>query len=121
MVEALYVTQDTEEQEYTPPSYSDLGYMIVKVDKEAANYLDDMYEVIEATGCTFWISEGVGYEYWLKEYCEFPSSGAYKIGNIKGRYIRGDWGFTDDDEEWEYESITPYVLEDKETYGEDNE
>jgi hypothetical protein len=92
------------------PSYSTPGRILVLYHGPAAmRYGKHECEVLDHDYDTsvFYIGEGMGMEYWLDEHIEFPAPGHYVIEGIKGEYIKGDWGFTEDDEEWEFASIRP--------------
>jgi hypothetical protein len=59
----------------------------------------------DADSSVYWISVGVDFDYWLDEHAEFTEPGHYVIEGITGEYIKGEWGYTDDDEEWSFTSM----------------
>ncbi|MER9496303.1 hypothetical protein NKI86_31565, partial [Mesorhizobium sp. M0320] len=59
----------------------------------------------------FWINEGTGFDYWLDGHFDLPGPGRYLISDVTGHYHRGDWGFTEDEEEWEIGLITRTELD----------
>lgn len=108
------VEKDEDEPEL--PSYSDVGFILVKVgpylEPEFSWRDKHEYEVLDHSGCTYWIAEGTGIDYWLNANIEFPKEGGvFVLEGITGRYIKGEWGFTDDDEEFTYESMRPATEE----------
>jgi len=100
---------EDDEIEYQPPAHSTPGRILVRV----LGRVDTTYryetEVLDSDTDTgvFWISEGMGFDYWFDQYIDkFPADeGTFVIEGVKGEYVRGEWGVTDDDEEWEYASI----------------
>lgn len=91
------------------PKYSDRGFILVRIHditEPGQTRRVWEYDVIDYDGSVFWINEGTGIDYWLEEQIEFSRPGTYLIEGITGRYIRGDGYSTDDDEDWEYETIT---------------
>ncbi len=91
------------------PAYSEVGKILVEVLSVSVNPDEKWYkyetEVHYHDGSTYWINEGTGFEFWFNEQIVFPCAGWYMITDIKGEYIRGDWGFTDDDEDWEFGEV----------------
>jgi hypothetical protein len=100
-----------EETDWVPPPYGKPGRILVRIGSENERkpgvYRWDA-EVLDydSDSGVFWINEGTGFDYWL-DGCDFPGPGVYVIEGIKGTYIRGEWGFTDDEEEWEHGVIRP--------------
>lgn len=98
------------EDEWEPPSYKTPGRMLVYIPvivPEGLRYRYDCYEDAEVVSydddsCVFWINEGVGFDWWLEEHFDVELPGWYVLEGVVGHYIKGDWGFTDDDEEWEF-------------------
>lgn len=93
------------DDDWEPPSYNEKGSILVHVGP--VYLLQGMatreYEVIDHDGCTFWIEEGEGFDYWLDQ-IDWPERGGYfYITNITGRYHRGDGYSTDDDVDWDYD------------------
>jgi hypothetical protein len=68
------------------------------------------FEVFDHSGSTFWIQEGMGFDYFLSEYVEIPHEGLFLVSGIVGTWIRGDGWTTDDDEDWEHGEVTPIGL-----------
>ena len=107
------------EEEIEYPSYSDPGRILVHVlsENKDQHFLDRFKVDVVAYECgtsVFYVNEGMGIDYWINWYIdEFPGSipGYYVIEGIRGAYHRGDGWSTDDDEEWEYESIRPATEE----------
>lgn len=102
---------DLTEEEYDLPKYSDKGRILVRILSidESTNALY-RYELdvldYDHDSSVFWIYEGVDFEFWFDQYCcDIEELGVYVVEGVCGEYIRGEWGFTDDDEEWEFESI----------------
>lgn len=99
--------------EYELPSYGEYGKIIVEI----LGKVDSMWhpgwqwEIDRYTyeGSAFWINEGIGIDYFINDYIreDIPGPGIWVIDDIKGEYIKGDWGFTDDDEDWEWGDIRP--------------
>lgn len=104
----LTLLEKDEEDDYLDdlPGYSDRGRLIVKVIWGGERVIDDWYgpwdyEVLDydPDSCIMWINEGIGLDFFLRD-VDFPDEGTYLITNIHGQYFRGEWGYTDDDEEW---------------------
>lgn len=108
------------------PKYSDEGRIVVIINGESESkvYKWDI-EVLEHDGCTHWIQEGMGFEYFFDSYFgneDFPEPGVYVIEGITGHVSRGDGWTTDDDEDWEMSSPRKATLEEfKECVGESEE
>lgn len=108
------ITQTTESsKEDDLPKYSDPDRILVLV---SGTLVDEM-EVIwhDSSASTFWIKENTGCDYWMREAFrprDFGAPGYWVIEGITGEYIKGEWGFTDDEEEFEYKSIRPATFED---------
>lgn len=105
---------DNKEGDWDLPKYSDKGDLLVEIvavdDNAIFKYeLESTY--YNSDTCIMWINEGMGIEYWLEQYTEIQTPGWYVIEGIQGAYIKGEWGLTDDDEEWEYENIRPATSE----------
>lgn len=101
------------------PAYSEPGRILVRVlgpySGPPGLYKHD-YEVLDHDGSTHWIAVGMGFRYWLDEFCEFAAPGTYVIEGITGEYHRGDWSWgEDDDETWEYICIRPATVEESKT------
>ncbi len=99
-------TANDNSEDFELPKYSDIGRALVRVTNDGGSFGKFSYEVIDSDGCTFWINEGVGFDYWLEHEVVFDSPGVYLIEGIVGHYYRGTWGFDDDDETWEFKSVT---------------
>lgn len=88
------------------PSYQTKGNLVFKYQIDGDDlFLEEYYYDPETS--IFWITEGLGLDYFVKNFVEHPFEDGkwYTIEGIHGMYIRGDWGFTDDDEEWYYDSV----------------
>jgi hypothetical protein len=96
---------ETDEDDFQLPSYRDPGRILVRYHGPGESVYRHDCEVLDYDGSVFWISEGVGFDFWLEQYVDFPEPGVYVIEGITGEYIRGDGWTTDDDEEWDYTSI----------------
>lgn len=113
---------DDPATDFEYPSYSDPGHVIFDRlpcdDDLPFSYLADIDIVDADTGsCVFYMQEGAGISFWLDTLLELANLriGRYVLTGITGRYIRGTWGFEDDDEEFEYEQLIP-IAGDKETW-----
>jgi hypothetical protein len=120
LMEVLPLAEDAgNEDDYLPPPYGKPGWLLVEVGERLPkdNGYKHEYEVhdFDPDSGVFWIREGVGFDYWLNDMCDFPAPGFYVIEGIRGSYIKGDWGFTDDDEEWEFKLIRPATPREIET------
>lgn len=96
--------EPSEEDDWEPPSHKERGSMLVHVGpvEISDNFASRDYEVIDHDGCTFWIQEGVGFDYWLDQ-LDWPERGGYfYISDISVTYTRGDGYTTDDDEAWDH-------------------
>jgi len=108
----ITVDDSGKEDEYDLPSYGEYGKIIVevlgKIDT-TFNHCKWEWEIDRYTyeGSAFWINEGMGMDYFINSYIleDIPHEGIWVIDNIKGYYHKGDWGFTDDDEEWEWGEV----------------
>ena len=110
--------QSEESEESELPSYDTPGRILVEI----SNILDKnnfhRYELTvhdyDSDTSIFWINEGVGFEYWFNE-CYFPCSDWYVVEGVVGEYIKGEWGFSDDDEKWEYTRIRHATIDEIKT------
>lgn len=107
----LIAMPEREEPDY--PKYSDPGEIVLQLYGPAEPYASGApsvyrwsFDMIDHDGCTFWIQEGEGFEYWVDQ-LDFPHPGYWVIPNITGTYHRGEWGFTDDDVDWDHEDPRP--------------
>ena len=110
------------EEEYNPPSYSKKGWILVEIlsiDDSGEFY--SKYEVnvlnYDHGSSVVWLQEGVGIDYFCNTYCEFPAIGIYLIMGVHGEYIKGEWGFTDDDENWYFKRCRLATKEEIVRYG----
>lgn len=100
-----------EEDDYDLPSYSEYGKIIVEIlgKIDVSWHPKWEWEIDRYTyeGSAFWINEGMGIDYFVNSHIldDIPHEGIWVIDNIKGAYFKGEWGFTDDDEEWEWGEI----------------
>jgi hypothetical protein len=101
------------ETEYDLPLYSTPGNITVEIlndfgPKFAKEYVY-RYEIdrysYDNGACPFWVNEGIGIDFFvdMKSPPEITGPGFYTFVNVVGYYTKGDWGFTDDDEDFEYE------------------
>lgn len=99
-----------ETEDYQLPSIKSPGFILVHVlgPGETGVYRFET-KVLDHSESTFWINEGVGFDYWFDEYIdnEFDTPGYYVIEGVRGHWIRGDGYSTDDDEDWEFASVRP--------------
>lgn len=101
------------EPELDLPSYSERGEILVKISAADKDY-DREIEVLTHTGSAFWLSEGMGIEYWIQEQIneqQLEQDGYWVITGVYGVYHRGIWGYDDDTEEWFYEGVRPATQE----------
>jgi hypothetical protein len=105
----------TESEEFELPSYRDKGNIIVEVIEAEPGNVYGKWTVERSAlgeGSTFWISEGMGIDYWVDLHQgDIPHEGIWVFEGVHGEYIRGEWGFTDDDEEWEFDCVRPATAE----------
>lgn len=92
------------------PSYSDEGRILFEISHVYRSPSDqERYEIevldYDGNSSIHWLNEGLGADYWLKEILELDEPGFYVVEGVSGCYIRGEWGFTDDDEEWDLDHI----------------
>jgi hypothetical protein len=94
-----------------PPSYDTPGRILVHfMGKNDSPFYQYDCEVLDHDSDTsaYWISEGVGFDYWLDIHMEFTEPGHYVVEGITGQYIKCDWAWGDEDEEtWEFTSMRP--------------
>ena len=67
------------------------------------------YDYGDYTGCVDWLQEGMGIDYFLKEYFEkgtFKAGWTYTIHDIEVAFTRGDGWEIDYDEDWDFGDIT---------------
>ena len=106
-----------EAEDYELPSYREIGKIVVEVlGKVDTSYHPGWAWEIDRysyDGSAFWINEGMGIDYFINDYIgdDIPGPGIWTIEHIHGEYIKGDWGFTDDDEDWYWGDIRPATLE----------
>jgi hypothetical protein len=111
--EFLHLVPVPDDPEESLPKYSDPGRILVLV---SGTLIDEM-EVLwaDSSASTFWMGEGAGCDYWVKEVLrprDFGAPGYWVIEGITGTYIKGEYGVTEDEEEWEYKSVRPATFED---------
>ena len=91
------------------PSYTTKGRVLVYVlQTPGGPTFPRKYKVLDEdpNTSTFWVQEGVGWDYWLDTECVFPEDGdIFVIEGIRGDVRRGDGWETDDTEDWEYDQI----------------
>jgi hypothetical protein len=90
------------------PLYSTAGRILVEIaDAYPQSPYRHDYEVLryDENSSVFWIAEGVGIEDWIDRRADFPVAGVYIITGITGEYVKGDWGFDDDQEIWQHSEM----------------
>lgn len=105
--------QAVEGTEYEPPPPKEPGTILFNayVVSEEGEPLRYDYDVLDGDGGgAFWVSEGIGFEYFLRYYVEIPGPGVYLIRNLTVHYTRGDGWTTDDDEDYEFDAPLPVTL-----------
>jgi hypothetical protein len=114
------VPRDDDSEDFRLPGYSQKGrYLIEVVDINPERSATSYRFVIEESSydpdsAAFWINEGVGIEFWADGHLDethIPSPGWYVIYGIHGAYIKGEWGHTDDEEEWDFDGVRPATPE----------
>ena len=96
------------EPAFEPPPYGVPGSMLVQVLSIEPNSWGDRDLEIEVLdydqdSSLFWLHEGLGFEWWLKDREEIDAPGWWVVEDVVGTYHRGDWTWgEDDDETWEY-------------------
>lgn len=117
-----FITEEDNNDSYSYPSYDDEGRILVYIygpGQSVYQYETDIFDY-EPDSSVFYISEGMGFDYWFDCYIDFPGPGCYVIEGIKGRYIRGrGWlngeVYEEDDEEWEFSYIRKATKKEEET------
>ena len=105
-----FITAAPPSYESTLPKYGDRGdiLVIVSAKGDGDGVYDREYDVLDHSGGAYWIGEGIGFDYWMDQDCEFPDAGgAFVVEGVRGYYHKGTWGFDDDTEDWEYDAIRP--------------
>lgn len=90
-------------------SYNTPGKILFKYTAANEQYDSDI-EIVDNSGCTIYIQEGIGFDYFLENYVDMEkitASGLYVVDGIIGTYYKGDGWTTDDDETWEYSEVRP--------------
>lgn len=118
----IELAEDLDDEDYNGelPSGDKEGYIIVRVehgevddDGNILNSINDLYsskweyDVIEydSDSAVFWITEGIGLDYFLDQYVDFPRPGIYKISGITVHWTKDYYGEVDEDWEWKYLEI----------------
>ena len=101
---------EDDEPEPDLPGYGDVGAILFEIHhiyREADPQQAYEIEVLDYSGSTMWIQEGMGIDYYLNECAciDLDEVGFYVMEGVTGRYIRGDGWEIDDDEEWDFEYI----------------
>ena len=108
--------EEDDSESYNPPSPKTPGTILVQIlgpcDAAVYKWEYDVLDYDVSSSC-FWITEGVGFDWWFDEYVEFTGPGFYLIEGITCEFFRGDGWTTDDDEAWEYTKVTKYETEDR--------
>lgn len=99
----------TDDENYEPPSIKKPGtilFEILSVDPNPG-FHGDRYEIdvhdYDSDNSVFWITEGVGIEYWIEQHVDLELPGFYVLEGIAGSWIKGDGYTTDDDEAWTFD------------------
>jgi hypothetical protein len=112
-IQATEISVDESEKDWELPAYGTKGTVTVeiigKIDipyHPGWEWEIDRYSY-DGDASTFWLNEGIGIDYWIN--CmvldAIPGPGIWTFEGVVGHYYKGDWGFTDDDEEWDYDTI----------------
>ena len=105
----MEITAIEDDDDYELPSYRDKGNITVEVVDKCDNYgwAVDNY-MCDMDASPFWVEEGMGTRYfvYLHQH-DIPCEGYWTFEGVHGEYIKGDWGYTDDDEEWYYDRVRP--------------
>ena len=113
--DVIEIVKEDAEKEYKPPGYGTKGWIIVEivdVYKEGIIKYSVEEWAVDQEASTYWISEGVGIEFWLEHCANFEfTPGWWVIEDVVGTYVKGDGWITDDDEEWEHGKIRPATPE----------
>lgn len=96
------------EDDYQPPRITTPGrilFQLISIDQNKSPTYRYETEVLDYDGDTgvFWISEGVGFDYWFDWMIDLQEPGFYVLEGVRGHWIRGDGWTTDDDEKWEFD------------------
>lgn len=113
------LAEPAPEPEYELPRYGTPGWILVEIEVDwiKAGEERPIYRfsigasLIDTDNSTFWITEGVGLGYWMHAYADGVSEGVWVFEDVVGTYTKGDWGHTEDDEDWEYKSVRPATFE----------
>lgn len=104
-------------------SYSEVGiiaFRVLSTDTSYHGYERYEIETLHYDGSAFWIDEGMGIDFFINEMddpSELQEGEFYIITNITGEYVRGDYGFTEDEEHWYHDDIRKMTSEEFEQYG----
>jgi hypothetical protein len=107
-------------EEYKPPAYGTPGWVlvqVVEVNPPGSVYRYTIEEsAVDTEHSPYWIQEGVGIDFWL-DHCgpDDLTVGWWVFECVVGTYFKGEWGYTDDDEDWEYKSYRPATQEEQDT------
>ena len=69
-------------------------------------------EVVDYSGCAGGLNETIGIKYMIDEWglpSELREGVTYTIHNLGVTFTRGDWGFTDDDVEYDFSHMTSHA------------
>jgi hypothetical protein len=103
-----------EEGEFKWPKYSDKADIVVEIlgPCEVKVYKWEIGDYACGAGCTFYIQEGMGLEYFVDTYGEeITGPGYWTFVGVHGVYYRGDGWTTDDDEDWYFDELRPSTPE----------
>jgi hypothetical protein len=115
-----------DEDDFDLPLYSTPGKMVIHVyyENPPKSVYDETWKwddleitYAELDTAIFWIQEGMGLDYFVESYLKyymmsFLIDGCqwFTVERITGEYHRGDWGFDDDSEKFEWKTLRPATL-----------
>ena len=105
-MEFTIIDEDGDQNHYEPPSYGIPGRLLIRVydtNEEPSDGINWEYTVIDYDGDSsiFWLNEHGMFDWYLED-IDFTEPGAYYFEKVVGYYTKGDWGFTEDEEEWKF-------------------
>jgi hypothetical protein len=68
-----------------------------------------LFEVDDYSGCAFWAKEGTGLDWWIEDIVDLSACKVgchYTVEGMSVDFTQGEWGFTDDTEDWYYDTLT---------------
>jgi hypothetical protein len=91
--------------DFVPPKYSDPGEVLIYWNPRPYNICWKADVVVldcDPNSSVWWMMEGGGIEYWMRELLDLELEGYYVVSGIHGAYHKGDGYSTDDSEEWHF-------------------